>query len=327
MKVSIIIPVYNVEKYILACINSILIQDYDNIEIIIVDDCSPDNSISIVKEIVCISETPIKIITHNKNKGLSAARNSGIKASTGDAIYFIDSDDELSGKSVISELVQELEKTDADIAIGNYQRVYRNTYAPSKRYSQKKVIIGNENIIKALYLGDIPIIACNKLIRKDFLLKNQLYFKEGFIHEDELWTFLSVIASNAIVLTGKITYNYLQNENSIMGRTGATRLQASIDIYCELVKTYNQHCKTCNKNLDAYLNRFAFQRYKEIMSLDENLDLKKRLYKKLREYQLGTKLSKTLLTHLHLLLPETLGFHLMHIQMALYSYYLRLKNK
>ena len=106
-KVSIIIPVYNVEAYIEDCIASVMAQDYEQLEVLIVDDCTPDQSISIVEKMISGYEGPhtYRIIRHAKNGGQSAARNSGISEAAGELIYFLDSDDYICEKA-ISNLVE-----------------------------------------------------------------------------------------------------------------------------------------------------------------------------------------------------------------------------
>lgn len=98
MKISIIIPIYNVAEYVSDCLKSVLQQTYKNIEIIIVNDCTEDNSMVIIEGLLKESATsiPYKIINHTRNQGLSVARNTGIKNSTGDYLYFMDSDDEIT---------------------------------------------------------------------------------------------------------------------------------------------------------------------------------------------------------------------------------------
>ena len=113
MKVSIIIPIYKVEQFIEDCLRSVYNQSYKNLEIILVDDCTPDDSMLIARNFVSKKELPkgmeIKFLSHKKNRGLSAARNTGIDAATGDYIYFLDSDDELS-PDCISLLAEPLKK-------------------------------------------------------------------------------------------------------------------------------------------------------------------------------------------------------------------------
>lgn len=322
MRVSIIIPVYKVEKHIRTCLESVLKQDFHNLEVIIVDDCSPDSSMDIAREIINNYDRPCKIIAHNHNRGLSAARNSGIEASTGDAIYFMDSDDELYDYSVISHLVQKLHSTDAEIVAGNYQRIYKEFRRVSTRYSQEKIFTGSSEIIDSFCNGDIPITAWNKLIKKDFITRHSLFFKEGILHEDELWAFNTALVANCIALTGRTTYNYYIQENSIMSENSIRRLHSSIEIYKEMSLVYSK-IEDEKHNISSHLNRFAFQRYLEIMHITVQKNTKKYLYRKLRYCQLEVKTHKTLkdfIMHIHLVLPCTLGFYIMSMTAKLYNW-------
>ena len=150
MKVSIIIPLYNVSLYIERCLNSILKQSYQNIECIIVDDASPDDSIKKVHDWLRRNDNILytNIITHSFNKGLSAARNTGIKHSTGDYIYFLDSDDELTENS-IEMLVSYLESGDYDIVIGELITVGANRKKYSPLLFPDKYILNKSQIIQS----------------------------------------------------------------------------------------------------------------------------------------------------------------------------------
>lgn len=328
MRVSIIIPVYKVEKHIRKCLQSVLKQDYPNIEVIVVDDCSPDSSIEIAKEIINAYDTTSRIVTHEQNRGLSAARNSGIDASTGDAIYFIDSDDELYDKSVISHLVQKMQCTGADIVAGNYQWVYNdNGRIVSTRYIQEKIFTGKNEIINSFCNGDIPITAWNKLIKKEFITRNSLFFKEGILHEDELWTFNTALTATRIVLTGMTTYNYYIQENSIMSKKDIRHLHSLIEVYREMSISSSVNEGLMQK-VSSHLNRFAFQRYLEIMQIKLPLPTKKELYSKLRDCQKGIKTYMTLkyfVMHIHLLFPAPIGFHIMSMTAKLHSWAKQLK--
>ena len=321
MRVSIIIPVYKVEKYIRTCLESVLRQDYPDIEIVIVDDCSPDSSMEIAKEIISTTDILTRIVTHKQNSGLSAARNSGINVSTGDALYFIDSDDELYDSSVISHLAQKLCSTNADIVAGNYQRVYKDNRMVSTRYSQEKIFKGCSETIGSFCNGDIPITAWNKLIKKDFITRNSLFFKEGILHEDELWTFNTALAATCIVLTGRTTYNYYIQENSIMSEKSIRHLHSSIDVYREMALSYS--CFENEKhNISLHLNRFAFQRHFEIMQIKVPAQTKRELYYRLRKCQLEIKTHKTFkefVLYIHLIFPASLGYYIMSMTAKLYS--------
>lgn len=321
MLVSIIIPVYKVEKYIKRCLMSVIGQDYKNIEIIVIDDCSPDNSIHVAQETLAGSTTNYRIIVHEQNKGLSGARNTGIKAASGDFLYFLDSDDELHDCACISSLVNIQKQTEADFVSGNYQRIYNNNIYVSKRYCNELVITGNNNIIKAFANGSIPIIACNKLVSKRFILNNNLFFKEGIINEDELWTFNSVIHAEVVVLTGKTTYNYYMNESSIMNSSSSNRILSAIEVYKELASSYRNHFMQ-EEHLSAHINRFAFFRYLDIISLNEGKSTKYTLYKRLRKYQKEIKIMKNYkghIMHIHLLFPAFIGYNIMLLSSKLYN--------
>ncbi|MBR3352187.1 MAG: glycosyltransferase family 2 protein [Lachnospiraceae bacterium] len=179
--VSIIVPVYKTEKYLRKCIDSILKQDYQNIEIIIIDDGSPDNSGRICDEYEK-KDNRIKVI-HQKNTGLSGTRNLGIDVSKGDYMMFIDSDDYID-ESMVSYLMERLTETDADIAMCDYydvidEKLFKNNYPVNE-------FIVNDNS-KYDYLFNqyavVTVIACNKLYRR-YVFDNVRY-PVGKTHEDE----------------------------------------------------------------------------------------------------------------------------------------------
>lgn len=321
MSVSIIIPVYKVEKFIRRCLLSVIAQDYKDIEIIIVDDCTPDKSIQVAIDTLKESDTNYKIIVHEQNKGLSGARNTGIKNASGDFLYFLDSDDELHDSTCISSLLSVQEQTGADFVCGNYERVYNGHIYVSKRYSNQLVIKGNNNIIEAFANGSIPITAWNKLISKEFIIKAGLYFKEGIINEDELWTFNTIINAHVVALSGKTTYNYYMNENSIMNSSTSSRILSAIEVYKELAVCFSKHFKQ-EKHLSTHINRFAFFRHLEIISLNEPMSTKRNLYKRLREYQKNINIKKDMkghIMHAHLLFPPFIGFRIMQFTALLYN--------
>lgn len=216
MKVSIIIPVYNVEEYIADCLNSVIDQTYQgDLECVIVDDCTPDNSCAIIEDILSDYKGNIefKFIHHEHNKGLSGARNTGIDYATGDYLYFLDSDDEIT-KDCIEVLCSPLNNSAFDIVIGNYIEIPHNSTHHLMKLEGS--IIGNKDIVGG-YLGNTwYVMAWNKLCRKDFLLHNHLYFKEGLIHEDDLWNFEISCVADSIYISNKYTYKYRIRQNSIM---------------------------------------------------------------------------------------------------------------
>lgn len=165
-KVSILVPVYGVEKYIERCARSLFEQSYYNIEYIFVNDCTKDKSIEILTDV--LDEYPhrkvqVKIIHHKRNRGLSAARNTAVANMTGDYLWHIDSDDYVAVDAV-EELVREIEKTNADVVIFGYKSVYAN-----KTISNTIEPYNNINTyIKLLLLNSIAASMWNKFYRTSF---------------------------------------------------------------------------------------------------------------------------------------------------------------
>ena len=160
-RVSIIIPVYNVEAYIEDCIASVMAQDYEQLEVLIVDDCTPDESISIVEKMISGYEGShiYRIIRHAKNGGLSAARNSGLHEASGELIYFLDSDDYICERA-ISSLVKLYNQTQASVVVGNLKIVDHQTGEVVRNSIQLPCSYYFFNSLKDLY-------ACREIVEMD----------------------------------------------------------------------------------------------------------------------------------------------------------------
>ena len=230
MKVSIIIPVYNVSNYIERSLNSAINQTWQDLEIILINDCTPDNSIEIAREIIKKHQhgTIIRIINHEINKGLSAARNTGIKHSTGEYLFFLDSDDYISS-DCIEKLASGLDKNKVDFAIGNYKIDGGNRAVPQLKMKDG-IINGNNNIFKYYQEGLWYVMAWNKLVSRDLIIKNNVFFQEGILHEDDLWSFkLATVAQNMLVINDR-TYFYVVNPDSISVAPKIKNLESRIEI-------------------------------------------------------------------------------------------------
>ncbi len=214
MKVSIIIPVYNVAECVGDCIKSVIKQTYKNIEVVIVNDCTNDNSMEIIKEIIAESGfQQVKYINHKQNGGLSVARNTGINESTGDFLYFLDSDDELT-PDCIEKLVNAQRIFRAEVVVGDYDVINRSKKGYPLLKVSSSVIKGNKKILKNM--NKIYVMAWNKLIKKDFVLLHKLFFEPGFIHEDDLWNFKVLCHTSIIAIVKDVTYLYKIRQHSIM---------------------------------------------------------------------------------------------------------------
>ena len=221
IKVSIIVPVYNVEKYINRCFESIINQRYTNIECIFVDDCSPDNCFEILNQRIAeySGEIEFRIIRHIQNKGLSEARNSGTYQSSGEYVYYLDSDDEIT-QDCIQILVRIANKYNGVEIVQGNSKIYPK---PNVKWWNRKrknfpEFTDNKKWIKkhCLIRPRISVWACNKLIKKKFLIENKLFFKEGIVHEDEHWLFYVSKRLSTIAFTEEFCYLHYIVPGSIM---------------------------------------------------------------------------------------------------------------
>ena len=180
MKITIIIPVYNVEPYIEDCLKSVASQTYKgDIECIIVNDCTPDNSCAVIDRFINKYDGAIefKLLHHTVNRGLSAARNTGIDAATGDYIYFLDSDDEIT-PDCIELLAAPLEKEKYDFVIGDYIIIGHKKEIPPLLLEDNKMYKG-EYIKKTFFTSQWYVMAVNKLCNIEFARKEKLYFADA----------------------------------------------------------------------------------------------------------------------------------------------------
>ena len=213
-KISIIVPIYNVEKYLKRCVKSLILQTYKNIEILLVDDGSKDSSGSMADE---FSKMDKRIRTlHKENGGLSDARNYGLIASTGEYILYVDSDDYIE-KDACEKLIAKMH-SDVDFVAGGYKEI-KGEIITEKRHSN--IVEGKRYTAK-----DFTILAIDKnewyapawlnLYRKDFLLKNDLFYKEGRLFEDHQMLPRLFLAAKSIIYVDYPFYNYIIRDNSIM---------------------------------------------------------------------------------------------------------------
>ncbi len=229
MRISVIIPVYNVSLYIDECLESVAAQTYKDIECILIDDCGTDDSMAKVRSFVQGYKGQVEFLVeyHDRNKGLSEARNTGIKRASGDYIYFLDSDDFLSPDCLESlteclkshpevEMVQGSRKEKDIGAIGYYEdcEIGGVTYLDNPR-----------DIRKAYYTSKLPVMAWNKLIKRSVLMENELYFPAGLYHEDLLWTYFLAKNLTCMAVCNKVTYIYRHTDSSITRNVSTAMLQ------------------------------------------------------------------------------------------------------
>lgn len=214
--ISIIVPIYNVEKYLKKCIDSILNQTYKNLEIILVNDGSTDNSYSICNE---YSKKDKRVIVVNKkNGGLSDARNHGLKVANGEYIGFVDSDDYIN-KHMYENLMRVMSTYYVDIVSCGIKKVYENDKENIEyQISHENVEIYSveEALLSLIEEKDIKQTVWNKLYKKDVI--EDIVFEVGKIHEDEYWSYQVIGNASKIAYLDTELYYYLQREGSIMSK-------------------------------------------------------------------------------------------------------------
>ena len=257
--ISVVIPVYNVEKYLAECVDSVLGQTYQDYEIILVDDGATDSSGAMCDE-YAQKDARIRVI-HQPNGGLSAARNAGLSAASGEYIYFLDSDDYIE-PTTLADLVSVAEQEQADVVffdgyvffdeceeddtVSRYVR--KEAYATQKGRDILPQLLKNEE-----YRTAVPLM----LFRTNYLTGHALNFREGILHEDELFTFLVYNADGRVAHCHKQLYARRIRPASIMTSSGALRRYDSMRrIYFELSQMYRE--KTANgEAATMYLIRTA----------------------------------------------------------------------
>ena len=216
IKVTIIVPVYNVSSYIIDCMQSVASQNYrGEIECLLIDDCGYDDSVKKIDTFLQSykGKVEFKVLHHEHNRGLSAARNTGVAHATGDYVYFLDSDDEIT-KDCIEKLVQPLQNGSFDFVIGGYKVVGDLISCPSLKLKSGSILYGDD-ITQSYYHGDWYMMAWGKLVNASFIRSNNLAFQEGLLHEDELWSFQVACMAKSMYVVNEETYVYKIRKNSI----------------------------------------------------------------------------------------------------------------
>ena len=247
MKVSIIIPVYNVEKEIVRCLSSVVCQDYPNLELVLVNDYTPDASFRVAVDYLRKSSALNKalLIEHEVNRGLSAARNSGVARATGDYICFLDSDDALACNSVISQLVDQLiENKYPEMIIGGYERISHisEIYSYKTLYYRFPEDAYNDYVCKKL--NDY---ACGKLVSRKYLQDKGIQFLDNIYHEDTLWSFYVFRQIETLLRSDVIIFKYYERDGSITSSYSKKRISDFITviemIYEEYLRSSNVYPK------------------------------------------------------------------------------------
>lgn len=221
VSVSIVVPVYGVQQYIDKCVESILDQKFSDIEVILVDDESPDNCPAICDD-YAKKDKRVKVI-HKKNGGLSDARNAGLKAATGQYIAFIDGDDYVS-PDYVQTLYNACVENRSDISCCGYYKVYGD------RLEQKPKIMDHKNFTNIEAIRDIftagtlcEVMTWNKLYRRNLFTNHDIRFPVGKIHEDNFTTYKLFYYAGRVSFINVPLYYYIQRSGSIMGKAFSSK--------------------------------------------------------------------------------------------------------
>lgn len=284
--VSIIVPVYNVEPYVEDCIRSVMRQTYEGpIECIIVDDCGTDNSMAVVDRLITNYNGPIsfKVLHHEHNCGQSAARNTGIDVATGDYLFFMDSDDEITKDCILKMTEQVFIYPQIELIQGLVKSIPDKLYYHLDRYQEVGYKDNNLWIRHEFYKWEeaFPCNVWNKLIKKEFIRTNNLFFMENVIYEDEHWMFRVVQFLNKYIVISDNTYIHYIRPNSIM-RSIEVNPQKGLDcsylIILDLIPQIDHifRGEQIKKLIWLYLNKYLCQGGGEHIN-----ELKNRLCKEL----------------------------------------------
>lgn len=280
IKVSIVVPVYNVAPYIAECIQSVMHQSWQGaLECIFVDDCGTDDSMAVVEKELQEYHGAIdfRILHHERNRGLSAARNTGLEAATGDYVYFLDSDDEIT-PNCIELLAKPLEKEAFDLVVGDYRIVGSEMPKPPLLLQDGSSLYGKA-VLHAYRKSEWYMLSVNKLYRVGFLKSNSLHFYEGIIHEDELWSFQIACLAQSLFVVGHETYIYKVRAGSItVKKNHKYRCDCINVILSEMDKSAKQYHLQNDKDVYNLLQNFRmimmYSVYSEAPSLFKEFYLK-----------------------------------------------------
>lgn len=288
--ISVIVPIYNVEQYLERCIESIINQTYKNIEIILVDDGSQDNSGKIADE---LAEKDERItVYHKENGGLSDARNVGIDNSNGEYLCFIDSDDFIHSE-FLEVLYEACEEFDCEISVCNLLKTKQDVIEDVKEQRQIQ-LYDKLDFLKNYYipeLHEMSVVACNKLYKKTVI--GDIRYPVGLLHEDEATTCKFIFSANKVAVCKAHLYYYFQRQDSIMRKEFSVKrldalkaIRIRMDFYKDkkLEELFQKDCYFFlnqaligyyklykQKNMDIKIKRYLIEEYRKIYKLSDKL--------------------------------------------------------
>ena len=240
MKLSIIIPVYNVELYLHACVESVIAQTYQDLQVILVDDGSTDGSGELCDKLAQ-QDNRIQVI-HKPNGGLSDARNAGLRVATGDYVAFLDSDDVYLLQDGIEQMINIVAKDQPDLLLFQCVDVYPNRQSVRKAYDVDYMATheGSEVFHRLVQSQCFNMSACFQLIRRELLVQYQLYFEKGLLSEDVDWSLRLWRYVQKVRAINMPMYGYQHREGSITTTYTIRNLRSYEHIFAKFLALYQE---------------------------------------------------------------------------------------
>lgn len=325
MKISFILPVYKVELYLRECVESIINQTYRNIEVILVDDGSPDNCPAICEQLAS-EDNRIKVL-HKKNGGLSDARNAGLSTASGDYVIFVDSDDFWMGNDSLQKMISLIEKfPQCQFYTFNcsYYYPHKNKYIKWKEFGDdlQYPVNGSEALKHMVASGIVPMSACMRLIDRQWLLDSGITFKVGQISEDIPWFIDLLDKCDKCIFVNNYIYAYRQN---VAGSITASKGERNFNSLLNIVKTELDIYKKRSFTSDAIEYLLSFLAYEVSILISEINTLPKEKQSAARKeiksfcwllkYKQNPKVKKVSIIY------ETFGLRATELTLRLYNWY------
>jgi glycosyltransferase involved in cell wall biosynthesis len=268
LKVSVVVPVYNVEIYLRRCLDSLINQTYKDIEFICVNDGSTDSSLEILKEYA--AKDPRFIIINQENQGVACAKNNGLNAASGDYLSFVDSDDWVD-LNYYEEVVNEFTTTNCDVVQLDYTEAYFNNdnYVNDVQHFDKFIEkisafnlknheIYSINSFKKLEYFPVKMSCCDKVYNLNFIKKNNICFGFKNFGEDNIFSVKSFVLASKVVYLKKSFYYYFSRYNSLVHNKDYTKLKdlkINMNLVIDFLKELN------DKRFDKCLNNYIYSKY------------------------------------------------------------------
>ena len=276
-KISVIIPMYNCQKYIDDCVDSVLKQTLSPIEVILVDDASTDDTLSYVRAKYGHKDN-VKIITHEKNRGSGAARNTGVDNATGEYISFVDADDFLLNEDSLAVIYDKIKKKDAELLTSTTMQLFSNEKQPEDKLVYTKEPVTEDSVFAPTKAYALNLIAYEKvaafptvkLFRREFMQKNSIKSLETFFYEDAYVSWQAIMLAKKIVVTPYTFYGYRMSNNSTVRQDNPEKVAKLLASLAQVQKAVDELQEKYELNTDElapYISRIRHNIFNDAMKL------------------------------------------------------------